>query len=410
MAKNYATLYNSTNDSISLEQRVYAKLETTRGTFVQPTDSDFFLQLPGGAINFEQPFESSPQRSGRHHNNIIKKKKTTAWNFSTYLNIDTGAGDGKSSVDTPLKLLWKSLLGKEDVSGADAIYTTEDAPDLTFSLFEVGDKWSRQSRGAFVLGGNLQLPGDGEASVEWTGNAKDAFLTGIGKTTTDNNTGNTITLQTGEGDRFNVGSQIMLVEADGTTRSADTAAPTARTVTAITGDILTVDGAALADADGSGADIYVSYYEPEAPSAIDNPVTGLIGSVSIVGLSDQCVRSLGVNMQNNHELVDYCYGEDALAGKLYVPGDRMTAEITMSLNLNDDLVEFYNQIQNFNAKNITAVLGDSAGRHLEVLLPRVFFPVPGFSVPDTGSIPIEFSGTAYQTALDAADEITVTYK
>ena len=65
MAKNYASIFNSANDAISLEQRLYLKEEVSRGVFETPLGTDHFLTLPGGAINYEQPFESSPQRSGR---------------------------------------------------------------------------------------------------------------------------------------------------------------------------------------------------------------------------------------------------------------------------------------------------------------------------------------------------------
>ena len=37
------------------------------------------------------------------------------------------------------------------------------------------------------------------------------------------------------------------------------------------------------------------------------------------------------------------------------------------------------------------------------------FNVPAIPVPDTGSVPVSFEGMALQTALEAADEVTVTY-
>jgi hypothetical protein len=49
-------------------------------------------------------------------------------------------------------------------------------------------------------------------------------------------------------------------------------------------------------------------------------------------------------------------------------------------------------------------------RFLEIDLPKVIFQVPSIDVPETGSIPVSFEGTAYQTALDAADEIVVSYQ
>ena len=409
MAKNYASIYNSANDSIALEQKFYLKAETTRGEMVFPVGTDHFLSIPGGTITFEQAFESNMQRSGRHHTSLIKKKKTTNWSLSTYFNIDTTLGAaGAAEIDPALRVLWTSLLGREQVPGG-LVYDAADAPNITFTLLEVGDKWARQSPGAFAMGGNVQLPGDGEATIEWTGNAKTAYFIGMGKTVTDNSAGNTITLEAGQGERFQVGGAIMAIEADGVTRSADTPDGTPRKITGIVGDVLTVDGAPFADLDGSLADIYITYYEPENPVAIDNSVTGLIGSVSIAGLTNQCVRSFGMNIQNNHELREDCYGSDGLAGTLFVPGDRLTVETNMTLNMNHAIAGFFNRRVAFETENITAILGDSAGRHFKAELPKVQFNVPGFSVPDTGSIPVEFSGTAFQTALDAADEITASY-
>jgi hypothetical protein len=410
MAKNYADLYVSTNDSSALEQRFYIKQETTKGDIIAPQNGDFFYTLAGGSIEFSQPFESSPHRSGRHHLDIIKQKKTLSWSLTTFLNIDESLGAASTAeIDQPVRTLFKSLLGKE-VTSPNLIYTAATAPDITFSIMEVGDKWARQARGCFVNSGTMTFPGDGQAQVEWSGNGVESILVGLGKSTINNDGGNTITLQSGEGKKFPVGSLVMIVEANGTTRSADTPAGTARKVTSVTGDVVTVNGTALADADGISTPIYLCYYEPAAPAAINNPVTGLVGSISVVGLTMPCFRSATVAMTNDHELVDYCYGEDALAGAIFVPGNRFTATVTVEMNLNDEMVKFFNEIQEFDAKDITVVLGNSAGRHLEVAMPNVKFNVPAFAIPETGSIPVSFEGNAFQTALDAADEVTVEFK
>ncbi len=411
MARNYAAIYNSTNDSSALDQAFYLKAESAKGTFNPATPTDFLYTLGGGSISFAQPFESSPHRSGRHHTGIIKKKKECSWNFSTFFNIDTSLGSASSAeVDAPVRTLFKSLMGSENVS-AGAVYTSSTAPDITFSLFEVGDKWSRQCRAAFVTGGNMQFPGDGEATVEWTGSAKDALLIGIGKSIVDNDGANTVTLQSGEGERFQVGGLVMLIEANGSTRSADTPASSARTITAIAGDVVTLSGAVLADADGSGgsAPIYLCYYEPATKTAINNPITGLTGSITIAGVTNPCFRSASLNVQNDHELADYCYGSDSLAAPFFTAGSRMTAELSVEMNLNDEIIALFNRVQGFEAQDIEVVLGDASGRHFKLELPKVFFPVPEFSVPETGSIPVEFTGIAYQTALDAADEVTASF-
>lgn len=411
MAKNYADIYNSDNVSIALEQRWYVKEETTRGELVSPTGADFLYTLGGGSIEFSQPFESSPHRSGRHHTSEIKKKKECSWGLSTYFNIDTTLGSaGVTEIDPAMRVLWKSLLGKEVTSSG--LQYTPTVPNLTFSMFEVGDKWSRQARGCFVQSGNAQFPGDGEATTEWSGNAKDAFLVGIGKSVVSNNTTNIITVGTGEGERFKkaVGAYVMIIEANGTTRSADTPDGSPRKITNVTGDAITVDGAVLADADGSVTPIYLCYYEPATPVGINNPQTGLTGSLAITGLAAQCIRSASLNMVNDHELQNYCYGSDSLSGMMFTPGNRFTATLSVEMNLNDDLVAFLHDVENFEAQVIQLILGDVAGRHLDIDLPKVKFPVPAWSVPDTGSIPITFEGTCYQSALDTEDEVSLHFK
>ena len=410
MARNYKSFYTSTNDSSALEQAFYLKKETTKGTLIAPASTDFLFTLPGGSVKFNQPFESSPHRSGRHHLDTIKKKKECSWNLSTYFNINESLGAANfAEIDAPVRQLWKSVLGNEVVS-AGAVYSSLTTPDETFTLMEVGDKWARQCRGAFVMDNTVNLPGNGEATCEWNGNAVESFLIGIGKSVTAN-AANTVTVAAGEGNAFRVGGLVMLIKVDGTTRSSDTPAGSARTITAISGDVITLSGAVLTDADGSVAlnEVYLSYYEPATKTAINNPLTGLVGSMSFADLPSQCFRSATVKIANDHELVDYCYGHDSLDAPFFVPANRLTVTVSAELNLNANLVQFFNRVQDFQSKDFQAILGSATGRRMVIDCPKVIFPVPEFSVPETGSIPVTFEGTAYQTALDAADEITVSF-
>ena len=259
----------------------------------------------------------------------------------------------------------------------------------------------------------MNFPGDGEAMLEWSGNAKEAFLVGVGKSIVTNAT-NTVTVSsTLEATRFPVGSQVMIIKSDGVTRSTDTPDGAARTVTAVAGAVVTLSGAALTDAVGTGgAPIYLAYYQPVAKTAINNPVTGLVGAITIAGLTNPCFRTATVAITNDHELVDYCFGSDSLDAPFFVPASRLNVECTLEMNMNQRILQFYNGVQAFTAQDILIVLGggvSGTGRRLEVALPKVRFPVPSFSVPDTGSVPVSFSGMAYQTAIDAADEITASF-
>lgn len=414
MAKNYADLYNYSGDSISLEQRFYIKEETLRGTLAAPTNSDFFFTMQGGSVEFSQPFEPSPHRSGRGFVGTIKGKKECSWTIPTMFNIDTSlVAGGAAEIDPAIRVLWKSLTGKETV--ASGLVYTRDTPDITFTILETGDRWSRQVRGCFVQSANLQFPGDGDSMVEWSGNAKDALYVGIGKTTANNSGANIVTLAVGDGKMFEnaIGAMVMIVKSDGTTRSADTPNGSPRTILSVSGDVVTLSGAVLADADAStpGSPMYLCYYEPAAPAAINNPVTGLQGSVTIASMAiSQCVRSFNLTINNNHELRNDCYGEDSLDGFLFVPGSRMEARVSMQMNLNKQTLALFKDLQAFSTQDITLILGDSAGRHFQLELPKVEFPVPTVTVPEEGSIPVDFNdGLCLQTSDGAKDEVTASY-
>jgi len=408
--KNYPSLYASGNDSSALEQKIFAKVETVRGTMVLPTGADFIWTLNGASVKYTQPFESSPHKSGRHHTNGIKQKTDTTWTIPAFFNIDeTLVAAGVAEIDPAVRLLHKSMFGNENVTGGSPVYDTSLIPDVTFTVMEIGDVWAKQTPGAFVESANMTFPGDGQAQTEWAGSAKTSYLVGIGKSIIANSA-HTVTLQTGEGARFPVGSKVMIIDATNT-KSADTPAGSARTVTSVTGDVVTVDGAVLADADGSITPVYLVYFEPETPVAINNPVTGLMGSITIAGYStiDNCIRSFGINSTNNHEKLNYCYGSDGLGGALFAPGGRFNCEVTMELNVNKELVSFLNNLKEFTGNDITLILGDAAGRHLQVEFPKIIFTIPELPIPDTGSIPVSFTGLAYQTGMDLADEITLSY-
>jgi len=410
VAKNYVSIYEGGNDAVALEQKIFIKEESVRGQLALPSGTDFIYHT-GGSVNFSQPTESSPHKSGRHHTNVIKQKTVTSWSLTTLFNIDTTQlAASTTEIDSGVRVLHKSMFGKEDLTGGSPVYTSAEDPSTTFTIMEIGDLWAKQAPGGFVESSNMQFPGDGMATAEWAGNCKTQLLVGIGKSTVDNNAANTFTVESGEGYRFPVGSKVMVIKDDNT-KSADTVADSARTVTSVVGDVVTLDGAVLADADGSVTPVYLVYFEPESPAAINDPQTGLEGSINIAGygMIANCVRSFSINGTNNHELQDFCYGEEGLGGPLFVPGGRYTAEISMELNLNQELVAFINSLREFTGEDIDLILGDAAGRHLKIDIPKVIFSIPEVSVPETGTIPVTFTGNANQTALDAADEVTVSY-
>ncbi len=408
MAKNFAAAYNQTSDSSGIVQSFFLKKETTRGVFNPPTGSDFLFTMAGGSISASQALNSSQHKSGRHNNNFIKEKRVEEFSFSTYFNVDVLAANGNAAIDQAVKTLWESALGYTEVGlSSEFIANPSVAPNITFTLIENGDSWGKQLVGGFIENCNIQLPGDGQAMAEWDGAGGGVRFVGIGKSIV-NNSANTVTVGTGEGKNFPVGSYVMIIEADGVTRSADTPSGSPRKVVSVAGDVVTLDGAVLADADGSTNPVYLCYYEPITPAGIDNPQTGLVGEINSSLLpAGYCFRSLTIALANNHERVDYCFGSDGLDSPFFIPAGRLDVTVTAELNMSKALVAFYNRVVNNEPVDIEAILGSTTGRNYKFELPKVIFNIPAVEVPETGSIPVSFEGLGYQSALDAADEIEV---
>ncbi len=412
MAKNFANIFNSTGDSIALEQKVFIKEESAKGVLAIPTGTDALLPEGGTSVNFSQTKRSSSVKSGRHNTTILKDKTQTEWTIASLVHVDTTLGaPAAAEVDQAYRTLQKSMWGKEDTA-AGAVYNPT-TPEITFSIFENGDVMAKQSPGCFCEGYTLNLPGDGDANNEWTGFGKTTLNVGIGRSVIDNNAGNTVTLDTAsDASRFPVGAYVMIVEADGTTRSADTPDGAPRQVTARdtgTGAV-TLSGAVLADADGAAAEIYLVYYEPETITVINDPLTGLVGNVSIDNLAAQnCVRSVTLTAANNHTLYDNCYGEEGLGGPLFAAGGRVDITLEMELLLNKAFVTYLDGKKTFTPDDVDIELGDSAGRHLKLDLPKVIYDFPAIDIPESGNVPVTMSGMAFQTALDQEDELTLSY-
>ena len=408
MAKNYKSIYESGLDSSSLNQAFYLKKEIVNGVLVPPVGADFLFALAGGSMSFSQPIEPSAHRSGRHNNNTIKKKKALEWSLPVYVNIDTGVAAGVTEIEPAIATLWESALGRKTISSG-VIFDSVNDPSLTFSLMEVGDMWAKQAYGCFVDQAEISLPGDGESQITFSGMGIESYLVGISASSTAN-AGNAATVKTGHGRRFPVGSLVMIIKNDGVTRSTDTPTGSPRKVVSVAGDVVTLDGAALTDADGTTNDVFLVYYEPTGAVGIDNPQTGLVGEFASMSMGGQCVRSATITIANGNEIQNFCYGTDAVSGSIFVPASRLQVTASVEINLNKHNVGLYNDIQAFLPQDLLFVLGLSTTRHLEIDLPKVIFQVPSIEVPDSGSIPVTFEGTAYQTSLGAADEITVSYK
>lgn len=410
--KNFATLYNSQNLSSAIEQSIFVKTETQKALAIAPLGTDAIEQTAAN-VAFAEPRDPSPHKSGRDHVSLIRRKNSTEISLTTAVNIDTSLGGPTSGqIDQAMRALLLNTLGFETET-PNLRYNNSEAPDDSFTMLDNGDKQANQAIGAFIQTMTINIPGADIPTFEFTGMAKTAFNAGIGVSTSDNNGGNIISLDNiNEACRFEVGALVMVIKADGLTRSDDTATGTFRRVVSsneANGQV-ELDGAVLADSDGSGGAIYLAYYEPEGVTKINDIQTDLTGDVVVGSLpAGNCVRSMSITLNNNHEVEDDCYGESGLTDALYAASDKFTVEVSIELNLNDDLVEFITKRKNFELENVVATIGSTTGRRMQITMARLQLNVPAVVRPETGRVPVTFEGIALASDSGAGDAIVIDY-
>jgi len=88
----------------------------------------------------------------------------------------------------------------------------------------------------------------------------------------------------------------------------------------------------------------------------------------------------------------------------------MEARVSMQMNLNKQTFKLFKDLQVFTTQDILLRLGSASGRRFELDLPKVEFPLPTVTVPEEGSIPVDFNdGLCLQTSDGAKDEVTASY-
>ena len=233
---------------------------------------------------------------------------------------------------------------------------------------------------------------------------------------------NDIKLKVGEGNRFEVGALIDIIQGvDG-----NTVIESARTISAIyslnspNADIITVSGAVLS---ASVIDDYVIGHAPVdfEPITSENALLGLKGSFSVAGfqLSDCEMITAEIAIANNYTKKDFLYGTNKICG--YIPDKRRAVSLKVDVLLNKNNFSFYMRNKQFIAENVTLTLepndipapsfDSSVGRTFEFNLPKVEFNIPPIENPGDSYVTLSLEGVALATSTnDLDDEMTLTIK
>jgi hypothetical protein len=370
---------------------------------VGTNDADHLLYTSGGPT-YSQSIESNAHRSGRYHSGVVKAKKMLEWTLGTYVNMAGTAGD---SLDDPVKLLWKSLLGTEEVTASTRIRYTQGQPNTYFSMVRVGTIFGEYITGCYVKDMTLTFPGDGPATCEWSGKGSKRYIAGIAQTNGVITASASAILNAGQAKRFDAFSRVMAVSPDGRTIVAGQAGDLIVNAVDLNTHTLTLSAAITLADDG-----YIVPWHPGAvqQSGTDAIYTDLEGTFKFSQSSSAvCLTNISLGFVNDHTDRDNCFGSDANDG--YIAGNRlsMTLSATFDLNSTENFAEVV-QSAAFLGTDPEIVLGNaSSGRYLRLRAPKWIPAVPPIEVPENGPVPVTMEGILYQSVPGARDPIQVDF-
>lgn len=387
------------------------------GVEVAGTDDSDFLLMTTGGLKFSQPIESNQHRSGRFHTGIVRKKKVAEFDFDTYVNMLGTAG---ASIDTSVQTLWENAFGQKVVNSGVSIDFNVTRPNFTMSMVKVGTVFAEYYTGGYVKGCSLKFPGNGPATVKWTGKAAQASASGLAQINGVVTASSTVVLQTGEASHYTDPQY----DRDGTTVVSAPLVmvidPDGRTILAGADGTLSIlslnrgtDNLVLSAAVSVGSLGFLVPWDPGAvqKTGTDQIYTDLHGSFQFdTGAAMVDVTEVTFDFANNTNDLDDRFGRDANVGAIY--GQRADPKLSVKFDLSAG--ETLGQVLQARAFNSTApkiILGDgNTARKLVITAPKWIPNVPPIDLPQNGPVPVTMEGMLYQSGPGAQDPVKVSFQ
>ena len=368
-------------------------------------DADFFLYTSGG-INFNQPVESNPHRTGRFHTGIIQQKKVVEFDMDAMLNMSGTAGD---SLDTAIRVLYESMTGKETVVAATSIDYEQDLPNFTFSVVKASTIFAEYFTGAYVKDYTLTAPGDSPVTQKFTGMGSDGSIAGIGQVDGAVVASATVVLNSApfaHAERFTEGARVMVVDTDG--RTVLDGADGTLTISSVDVALDTIILSSTIDALDNA---YIVFWHPGAvqQTGRDAIFTDLEGSFKFNSSGQEvCATNIELTGVNDHIDLNNCFGDDVNLG--FAAGNRMTWTLSVTLDLSGENIGDLIQSRQFGGLDGDLIIGDPAARNLLVDFRKWIVSVPPIDLPENGTTPVTFEGTLYQTDAGSRDPIKLSFR
>lgn len=392
-------ILNRCNQTVGIDQRLWVVLET--GGYGRNATGGLFPLAANGIehvnmkMEFNIPREDAAHRSGRSRVVRLSGKKEVKFSYEGYIVPGTPSGANPTLPDSHPMLL--SAFGAVDETNpAQKVYSLTRCTTASFRMLEEATHFSRLATGLVADTLTFSLPGDGKAMMKVEGFGQDVISAGQAEASVLGSSTNSVTLGTGQGQYFELDSYIDIIDqTDGNTRIA-----ASRKITAIVGDVLTFDGAAVSFAVG---DIVIGAAPDFTADSAENALLGLRGSFSTAqsGTIDCELLSAEISLKNNYTQINFAYGTDSTCG--FLADKRRDVSIKFDVLLTKANYDFYQRNKSFIADAVTIVLqpqlipapiNAAAGRTWTFTMPKVEFNTPQIEQPGDSYVKLSLEGVA----------------
>jgi hypothetical protein len=356
-------------------EQAYVVAQTALGTPVFPAGTDAIRILKS---EFKRKRNRKPHEHKRATRDLLQRytsRVEASWMIEKMLMPSGVAGTAPDDDD-----LWIGGIGTKTVVGGTSVtygLSSAQAPTKMLSIVSrLNDAAMQHAEGAFVGTTEIEVSGDGEAKVKFSGPCRDVLrVGGVAEVSGGHILGETvITLTSPQGRRFYNGAKVQF-ESNTGTRLTNSGA--GYTVSGVSATGFTISPG-LEAAINSGNDVYP--FSPTETTA-GTPIDGIVGSLTIDG-SECFIKSAKIKIDNHLVLETNRYGTAYLAdvntGKREVTG-------TIMVELRRDQAQYLTDLDTYPARAVVLVIGSGAGTICTITMSAVEFDTSDLDVPEGAS-------------------------
>ncbi len=369
------------------EAFVFVKKETVPGTYVHPAAGDA-IQTISCDLGFKHERKDIPLKSSsRSLVTRVTGRRSATWSIEKYLMPSGTAGTAPDDAD-----LFEALFGTVVDGASDVVYSLAKEPGIGLSILCQDGHHQEAVCGAVPGKMSIKFGGGEEPKVSFSGEAYDHYLSGSDILASAASATDKIIVT--DARQFCVGMKVRVGTEDNTTGFV---------IDAI--DYVTNELDLSANVTNQAKDAAV------IPFALTPTYTGDVmvvtaGTVTIGGTTIY-VTGATFDVDQKPKLRNDEFGL-ALPRGLRYP-DRREVRVSMDLYFESGAVKWYNDAKRFTAQDICLLIGDTAGKKVQIDANQVEFDIPSVKRPESDEATITISGICKGTAT-GEDECTVTFK